>query len=263
MNALRAGVLAIACLFSYYFVRAQTNPPGGVSNGLVLWLDANDVNANGTTPATGATLSTWKDKSGAGHNATSFATNLPIFKRNAINGLPSVTFTKLSITDGTGFTVPGVDIRAATTPKVTVFTVYRQSSNFSSYQQAVWGDDDGEWDRFFFTKFNYTGAGPTDGGGSFGPDGSTTVVIVRNAGAPGQVQLLTAAYNGNVSGSSNVGQTDGSAIYFNGKVVTTFTDRTKPSSAQTALKIGLDGDDNYFDGGNCGNDRIQPSVERL
>jgi Concanavalin A-like lectin/glucanases superfamily/Beta-propeller repeat len=38
--------------------------------GLALWVDAADVNANGSIPSNGSTLSTWYDKSGNGRNLT-------------------------------------------------------------------------------------------------------------------------------------------------------------------------------------------------
>ncbi len=254
MKAMRIGILSLTCLLFCHFGNAQSVPttPGGVSSGLILWLDANDINANNSNPTSGSHFTTWKDKSGSANNALSMGTTQPTFKTGMINGLPSVTFTRLnsanSTLNGTGFYVPGVDIRAATHPQVTIFTVYRQSPNYANQQQAVWGDDNADWDRFFFTKFSNPGAGANDGGVSFGPNQATTVAIVRNAGTPGLVQLLTAAYIGSVSGSVNVGPAGGSAIYFNGQPVTTFTDQTDPTDAQTSLRIGLDGDDNYFDG---------------
>jgi hypothetical protein len=56
--------------------------PTSVS-GCQLWLDATDVNGNGTSVANGATISTWIDKSGNGRNATTFV-NAPTFSDNAV-----------------------------------------------------------------------------------------------------------------------------------------------------------------------------------
>ncbi|MBS1602786.1 MAG: T9SS type A sorting domain-containing protein [Bacteroidetes bacterium] len=244
-KVMRAGLSAILCLFFAVGIYAQTGP-AGVSSGLILWLDASDLNANGSNPADGSAFTTWKDRSGLGHDASSFGSLSPKYYTNRINGNPTVTFTRSSNAIGTGFQVPAVDIRGGTHPQVTIFTVYRQGTSFPSQQQAVWGDDNGDWDRFFFTKFVYTGAGPDDGGVSFGMGGTQTVQLVRNSGAAGLVQLLTATYNG--SGTTAAGANNGSSIYFNGQLVTNFTDRTDPTNAQTAMRIGLDGDDNYFDG---------------
>jgi hypothetical protein len=41
-------------------------------SGCQLWLDAADVNGNGTNPLNGASVSTWRDKSGNGRNAVGF-----------------------------------------------------------------------------------------------------------------------------------------------------------------------------------------------
>ena len=49
---------------------AFTFTPTGVA-GCALWLDANDINGNGTTPSNGSTVTTWVDKSGNGRNGSS------------------------------------------------------------------------------------------------------------------------------------------------------------------------------------------------
>jgi hypothetical protein len=50
--------------------------------GCQLWLDATDVNGNGTSLANGASISTWTDKSGRGNNATGGVS--PTFSNNTV-----------------------------------------------------------------------------------------------------------------------------------------------------------------------------------
>jgi hypothetical protein len=134
------------------------------------------------------------------------------------------------------YQVAGVDIRATTMPAVTIFTVYKQGAQ--SGDQGLWGDDNGNWDRFYFTSWT-SSVGANNGGASLGPQ-ATPAATVPNAGVVGVVRLMTAVYNSGVANGSN--------IYFNGQTVTTFTDNTDPVAAQTNLRIGWDGDDNAYNG---------------
>ncbi len=61
--------------------------------GLRLWLDASDVNGNGTDPTNGANVGTWVDKSGNGFNATEGnAANQPVYQSTGFNGREGVFF---------------------------------------------------------------------------------------------------------------------------------------------------------------------------
>lgn len=65
--------------------------------GNVLWLDANDPNANGTQPANGTSIPVWLDKSLIINNAGQHTgAAQPIFNTNQINGLPGITFISTS-----------------------------------------------------------------------------------------------------------------------------------------------------------------------
>jgi gliding motility-associated-like protein len=223
---------------------AFSQAPNSVA-GLRLWLDGSDPNGTGTAPANGSGITTWVDKSGNNFNATSITGGsymTPLYNASSINGKGSVRFNK-DPDFVTGFNVSGLDIRATTSPDVTIFTVYKQGAILTGGDQALWGDDNGNWDRFFFSKFG----GGTNGAVSQGP-ASPFLVSIPNAGTVGAVRLLTAVYDGDVIGANNNGPANGSAVYFNGQVVSTFTDVTQPTAAQTSLRIGLDGDDNWFGG---------------
>ncbi len=248
MKAIFTKLIFIAVVFGLSSkVKAQTGP-SGVNSGILLWLDATDVNATGNNPADGSSVTSWKDKSGNGNHATVLTGKQPgqVYS-NQINGKSVVRFSRINITNGSGYTANGVDIRAGANPDVTIFTVYKQGEHYNQ-NQAIWGNDNGAWDRFFFSKWS---TGYTDGGVSFGPEiapTDPTVAVVNGAATIGKLQLLTAVYDGQVSGSTNIGPTNSSAVYFNGKIVTRFADHTHPSDAQTSMRIGLDGDDNYFNG---------------
>ncbi|RYY98470.1 MAG: hypothetical protein EOO11_07980, partial [Chitinophagaceae bacterium] len=227
-----------ACLFC---ASAFSQAPNTIS-GLRLWLDATDVYGNGSTPANGSAVTTWVDKSGNGSNAIATGTTNPVYRASAIGWAGTIAFNRTQLVEA-GFTVPGLDIRAAANPDVTIFTVYRQGSTPDLGQQAVWGNDNGGWDRFFFSRLN-----GNDGAVSRGQTASPFTVDLPGAGTPGLVRLLTTVYDGNVSGGVNNGTANGSAVYFNGQLVATTTDYTDASSAQSSFRIGFDGDDNFFQG---------------
>ncbi|SFD89922.1 Ig-like domain (group 3) [Chitinophaga sp. CF118] len=232
------GITLLCCLYSIV-LSAQTGP-AGVNSGTVLWLDASDVNAGGATPTVGSTVTTWKDKSGNNHNATSSGTNTATYTSGGANSTPVIHFNRTSSSVGTGFTVSGLDIRAVTAPVVTIFAVYRQGTNDGS-NQAVWGNDNGSQQRFFNSKWS---TGTTDGSLSTGG----TAAVIAGASAVGETRLVTGIYSGQVTTGVNTGASNASAVYINGKKLSTFTDMTAASSGQSVFKIGLDGDDNYFNG---------------
>ena len=219
------------------------NGPANVNNDIMLWLDAADANGNGTSLTAGADLTTWKDKSGAGHDATVAPGNSPgVYQSNQINGKPVVRFTRISNTSGSVYVVNDVDLRAGTNPDVTIITVYKQGSLASTTQQnAVWGIDNGAWDRSF-----YSHSAGNDGFLSIGP--GSELAEVPGGGKVGALQFVTAVYDANINNGINIGPTNGSAIYLNGKLISKFTDTTDPIEAQENLSIGRDGDDNIFNG---------------
>ncbi|RYE26279.1 MAG: hypothetical protein EOP45_04045, partial [Sphingobacteriaceae bacterium] len=216
-------------------------PPANIGSGLVLWLDANDPNAGAASPANGSTVNSWKDKSGAGNDATTLVGQNPAtYTTDQINGKSVIHFTRVTSTQGSILKTP-VDIRPITNPKITVFSVYKQGTH-PNQTQAIWGADNGAWDRFFMPAY------PGDNGiVSFGPAPPYNTVVL-NSGVVGETKLLTAVYDGNVSNGVNVGPTNSSAIYFNGKLLTSFTDKTDAVQQQTNLYIGWDGDDNTYNG---------------
>ncbi|MBS1780220.1 MAG: T9SS type A sorting domain-containing protein [Bacteroidetes bacterium] len=236
MNRLLLFVTLLFAAFPSTRIDAQIAGPAGVNSGIVLWLDGSNVNNTtpSTNPSNGSSLSTWKDVSGNGNDATVFSgQNTPTVNSSQLNGHDVVQFTRTTNFLGTVYEVTGVDVRATTMPQLTIFTVYRQGSYASTDWQCIWGNDDGSWDRFFMSRF-----GSNNGIVSVGAP--TNYVSVPNAGVQGDIKLLTAVYDN--------GTTNGSTIYFNGSPVQTVTDNTSPTAAQTDLRIGFDGNDNPFNG---------------
>ena len=70
-------------------------------DGLVLWLDASDVNGDGRSqnePLTGSRLSVWMDKSGSeNHVRQDAAVHQPNLITNALAGQPAVRFAESSL----------------------------------------------------------------------------------------------------------------------------------------------------------------------
>ncbi len=215
--------------------------PAGINNGILMWLDASDIDADANSandPVNNTSLAIWKDKSGLTHNATTFAgQNNITFLTNQINGKPVAHFTRVNDALGSVMEATGVDIRAAANPAITMFTVYKQGThnNDGGQGQALWGNDNGAWDRFFYNSWSFSDNGIV----SLGTVNPTNVAVT-GAGIIGKTQLMTAVYNNGIPSGSN--------IYFNGAVVNTFTDNTDPGAAQPDLRIGWDGDNGTFNG---------------
>ena len=226
--------------------------PGNVSSGLVLWLDASDPLANGTTPTNGASIATWKDKSTAARDATVNpfgvveAHTAAVFESapTGFNGRPALRFTRVDDNSGSVYRVAGFDIRASATPDITVLSVYKPAALATN--NGLWGNDDGNWDRFFLTYTPMFGDGIDDGIVGLGPGlGGETI---PNAGVSTAPSMLAISYDGNVTGNSNSGPTNGSSVYFDCALLRTFTDSTEPTAARDHLSIGWDGNDSVFDG---------------
>ena len=63
-----------------------------VTQGLKLHLDAGNVNGDGNNPAPGASVTTWRDLSGNGIDATSTGYAAPLYRLNVLNGRGGVDF---------------------------------------------------------------------------------------------------------------------------------------------------------------------------
>lgn len=243
-KAIRWGVFALLLLAlilgpaSAQLAVMQTGP-GGVSANLIAWVDAADVDGDGNpanNPADGALINTWVDRSGTAHNGT-FLGNRGTYESDAaslINGNPVIRFPGNAV-----YRFVGVDIRAAANPDITIFTVYKQ--NAGSNITGLWGNDNGNWDRFTYSAF-----ASTNGIASRGPGFNPPYTTIPGSGVIGNLYLFTAVYDGNVVGGVNTGPTNGSAFYFNGNLLGNFTDTTQATAAQIDIRLGFDGNDGFL-----------------
>lgn len=154
---------------------AHADAPHDIVGGMRLWLDGLDVNATdagnggGTNPASGVSVTQWKDKSANGRiagDATSFGANahsFPTYSSNAgvsFNGISNV----LEITSGiygVGTTVSNSDILAvATTRTVTQSFLFTSGAPRNSGSRISvhlpWSDGSLFWDHGSFTTGRQT-----------------------------------------------------------------------------------------------------------
>lgn len=95
--------------------------------GLTLWLDATDVNGNGTSVATGTTLTSWKDKSGYGNHVTAYS-NVTTYRTTGISTKGSVYFNNSYFTGGFATAFTGVSITSFIVASTT-----SSSANFARF----------------------------------------------------------------------------------------------------------------------------------
>jgi hypothetical protein len=199
----------------------NTNALNGIS-GLVLWLRADCVSGSAADPADNSTVTTWSDQSGSGNNAT--ASGTPTFQSdsaNLINSQPVISFNGSS-------TFSSIDIRAATRPNLTIFTVHKARG--TGNREGIWGVDNGGWDRFFLVRWNGDNGIVSAGG----------AVDVAGTGVIGSPTLTTTLLRHGVSNESKV--------YVNGALTTSLTDGSDPNNAYTNLLIGSGGSGLNFTG---------------
>jgi hypothetical protein len=102
--------------------------PTSISS-LKLWLDANQISGSYVNqPANSGSVTTWKDKSGSGYDATT--TGAPTFAVSGINNLPSVV-----LSTGDSF-VSSIPTETFTTG-MTIFIVYQGYGTPSSYEGLI------------------------------------------------------------------------------------------------------------------------------
>lgn len=227
-HSARFATLAMALLATGLVGTAQAQVgPAGVSTGIQTWLDASDLSTSSTTVAV------WADKSGSGHPAQAPVGEAAQYTASSINGKPALSFT-----GSQAYTLNGLDIRAINMPDITVFTVYKEGLNGKN---PLWGNDNGNWDRFVYSYFDGVQSGliSVGGGGYVTFAGGTTV---------GNSYLSTAVYDGQVVGIYNQAPANGSSVSINGLEVKKFTDFTDPTDAKIMLSLGSDGDNKGFIG---------------
>ncbi len=233
--------LIIGAFFITSFIYGQTGPAGvgtndGTSN-LKYWIDANR-GATGTNPLT-ALLDL------SGNSVYSTIHGDPMVSANLFNGYSVFSF------DGAGdYISTNLSINAGTSPQLDIYTVYYTDG--STTAGAVWGEDNGGFDRFFLRSDD---AGPgcsyavSNGGGCSGDPGLF----------PANMSIITGVYfNEDVDNGSNV--------EINGSNLITFTSNHAPDFTNQ-LDVGSLGSGNFTFKGEISEvivfDRNLNAVERI
>ena len=136
-------------------------------SGLQLWLDASDLNGNGTNPPNNSVLSAWADKSSNSYSLIQpTASNQPTYTTPALNGLGGVQVTTTTWLYRAGSNITNF----ATGSNTSVFMVARNASTNTS------------WNIFHTFFFNSGGTATTNARYHFSFNSNTT---------PGLTLLLT------------------------------------------------------------------------
>ncbi len=216
------GALSSSDTFTLTVIDAIVTGPGGVgsadgSSSLELWFDAN-AGITGSMPVTGVT-----DQSGNGVALT--VGGDPSLNATSVNGVDAITF------DGTGdFLATNLRINAGSVPRVTLLSVYRPRVNGA---RAVWGEDNGDFDRFLQDHPTFA-AGNNSVSSGTGFEGNITDLFVT-----GSYSLSTVVHQEDVA--------DGSEVYVNGTSQRTFTSNHAPETSNPFV-IALNGNSFAFDG---------------
>ena len=184
----------------------------------VLWLDAAD---RSSMTVSGTSVTQWNDKSGAGNNVAS----------GNITGTLTYSASSRSIsTAGTSnyFFVP-VDSRRTVSPNLQVFIVYSWLTSSAGTNQALWGDDDGGWNRLQLLSFPGLSSGADSFALSWGNQGTGLSPPPNGLLYTGLNTAAKLIYHA----SYNQYTTNGSALYLNGANQGSFTDSS--ANPQTAL----------------------------
>ena len=212
----------------------------------LLWLDASNPGADDSVSyADNDAVTNWKNKAADEFHASVLADGnkvAAVFRPAAINGKPALDFTHTGETSGSVYEVNGLDVRPSAYPDLTFFTVYKPkaySGPFAGQGSALWGVDNGDWDRFYYERFPSNGDSES---GIVGIGPTAQNVSVPLAGEVDKVKLLTVLYRGDVQGGINQGAADASFVAFGGRVVQRFTDSTNASDQNPQFHIGWDGD---------------------
>lgn len=193
---------------------AQTGP-GGVSSGtgnVVFWLDGRRVNADGSNPTIGSTVSTWYDQSGNGVNVTENQANVATYSANG------VTFNNTGYLQGSDATFPlgnnpRTVIVCASSPSTNaddVLFFYGTAANNQSYgvlkiMSTSGTAPNGVRSYYYNNDFNIAGG--------WTPSGTTKIITATHNNAPnsqdvyvnnGAVNNRTPTVPNTVSGAQGV-----------------------------------------------------------
>ena len=132
--AILRACIALLATIACTSVHAQNVP---VTSGLRIWLDAKNVNGNGTVPANGATITNWIDRSGIGNSVTSAGTSSVTYEATGLNGYPSIR-----MPNGAKLSGPNI-FASATSPRTTIFLVHANVTPTLNFMFNLNGDTQG------------------------------------------------------------------------------------------------------------------------
>jgi len=174
--------------------------------GNVLWLDANDIQGDGTPTVNGAPVTVWADKSGSGVNASNRGDpTAVVFSDGTINNLAAIRM------DGDDSIPTDTTIDAGVRPDVTIFVVYDYRS--VAGDDCLWGQENGGWDRFALMNHG-VGPGVTHGNGmhavaAMGTAGIGFVInevqMAENVGSGSHVMINSVQQGGSFTMASSAG----------------------------------------------------------
>jgi hypothetical protein len=166
-------------------------------SGLQLWLDATDVNGNGTPVANGATVSTWTDKSGNSRNATQTTGNLmPTYNLSAKS---------ISFNGGQYFNMSNAFSMLGTGGVMTIFVVERRGSSNGTQFWLAGGGSSGNNGVFFgyntSTVVRYTFVNVNDLDYTIGAWANPDPIRIWGAGFSGTIRNMF--LNGSLTAQQN------------------------------------------------------------
>ncbi|HMN29060.1 MAG TPA: hypothetical protein PKE45_12990, partial [Caldilineaceae bacterium] len=208
---------------------AQATSPGGVNTNLLAWYKADaGVEKSGGAATEGGLVDVWRDQGGNSNDATQGApANQPTFRANRANFNPAIEAPL-----GPQVLNTPLNINAGIHPALSVLAVYRPTDlNNDNQSGAVWGEDDGGFDRFI-NDVNFDGclSSVTTGSGC----SSVPNLYVENVWSLSSVVFAEDVANG-------------SAVYVNGLSEHIFTSDHAPETSNP-LSILNDGDDSFYQG---------------
>ncbi|MFO0662183.1 MAG: DUF4215 domain-containing protein [Polyangiaceae bacterium] len=189
---------------------------------LVVWLDGNDPNGDGSATLDDTAITTWKDKARGLDATQSLATRQATYKNAISNGRGGLVF------EGDDLYAVPFDINRSVQPELTIVAVFINGAGDPQTFAGVWGNDNGGWDRFMTSGGTGFTAGISDGTG-FSP--------VTGISVDSKV-LVTVA-------TLKAGETLGSRVYTGGKVGTMFTENLGGLGG-TSFSVGSINEPNFF-----------------
>jgi len=179
----------------------------------VLWLDAADTSS---ITRSGTSVTQWNDKSGVGNHVVS----------GNITG--TLTYTTRTVsTSGSSYFFAPVSTQRATNTNFQLFMVYTWLNSSTNTNQALWGGDQGGWNRLQLLNFpGLTGDSYILSWGNQNSGTAPNGLSYTGLNTASQI-IYHASYNGFT--------TDGSALYINGNNQGNFTDSASAGSPNPIL----------------------------